>query len=120
MGYSDGPSCEGSSIDFRQLEPHVPEHLTLWAILEKAITPKDLHPSARALEGWHMSIPAIYLNHESPANQHLSVRGPRVIQCRRGDWEPSTFISIAGTVPHIIPYGNVWEIGEHYSCKAGV
>ncbi len=109
MGYSEGATCHpgnlpASEVELGSLQPHVPHLFTLWAILDKAITPNDPHPSAKELgQGWGMDIPTIDVNGTS-ATQGIAAGGPHVIACKPqsseeagGSMASGSFISITGT-----------------------
>jgi hypothetical protein len=109
MGYSGGATCHpgnlpASEVELGSLQPHVPHPFTLWAILDKAITPNDPHPSAKELgQGWGMDIPTIDVN-GTPATRGIAVGGPHVIVCKPqtseeagGSITSGSFISITGT-----------------------
>jgi hypothetical protein len=109
MGYTEGPTCHpgdlpASEIELGTLQPHRPHPFTLWAILGKAITANDPHPSAKELgQGWGMDIPTISVNN-TPATRGIAAGGPHVITCKprfsevvAGTVASGSFISITGT-----------------------
>jgi len=109
MGYTEGPTCNpgdlpANEIELGTLQPHMPHRFTLWAILGKAITPNDPHPSAKALgQGWGMDVPTISVN-TTPTTRGVVAGGPRVLHCKslsRGE-DYGSFISITGTPGYTI------------------
>lgn len=66
--YRDSGENEGGGIvNLGTLQPHEPHRFTMWVVLPDAITPSDLHPSAKKLasEGWYMGYPTVSVNSAS-------------------------------------------------------
>jgi hypothetical protein len=69
LDFSEGATCKFAgenevSVNFGTLQPHQPQHFTMWAVLLNAITPQDPHPSVQTLahQGWIMAAPTLIVD----------------------------------------------------------
>lgn len=87
MGYGEGPECfygtapeSTGYVNFGELQPHQPEHFTMWVVMLDAISPNDPKPSASTLahQRWLMGLPQITVD-EKPAS--ATVSGNQIASC---------------------------------------
>jgi hypothetical protein len=77
LDFSEGTICKFAgenevSINMGTLQPHQPDHFTMWAVLLGAVTPGDPHPSVQTLahQHWSMSAPTIIVDDALAHVQH--------------------------------------------------
>lgn len=69
VDFSEGATCKFAgenevSVSLGTLQPHQPDHLTMWAVLLGAVTPSDPHPSVQTLahQHWSMAAPTVIVD----------------------------------------------------------
>jgi predicted small lipoprotein YifL len=82
LDFSEGATCKFAgeyevSINMGTLQPHQPDHFTMWAVLLGAITPSDPHPSVQTLahQHWSMAAPTVIAD---DAEVHFSHANPEI------------------------------------------
>jgi len=85
LDFSEGATCKFAgenevSINMGTLQPHEPDHFTMWAVLLGAITPSDPHPSVRTLarQHWSMSAPTMIVDNALVHFPHADTEIPLV------------------------------------------
>jgi hypothetical protein len=69
LDLSEGTTCKFAgenevSISLGTLQPHQPDHFTMWAVLLGAVTPSDPQPSVQILahQHWSMAAPTVIVD----------------------------------------------------------